>query len=73
MRTHVYITAVAAALTWAQQTTLIDPTTDGSFEGTGTSGWNLVSQTGTPNRWCLGGASVTPPSHGSRCAYISVE
>lgn len=56
-------------LVHAQQTTLIDPANEGGFEGTGNAGWMLVSQTGSPNRWCIGSARA--PSLGSRCAYIS--
>lgn len=56
-------------LAWSQQTTLIDPATDGGFEGSGTAGWTLVDQTGAANRWCIGNAAT--PSAGNRCAYVS--
>jgi hypothetical protein len=51
----------------AQTTTLIDPATDGSFEGT--HGWMLVNSSTHPNRWCVG--SAAPPSAGNSCLYIS--
>jgi hypothetical protein len=51
----------------AQTTTLIDPTTDGGFEGS--HGWTLVNSPTYPNRWCIG--SAAPPSQGSNCLFIS--
>ncbi|MCX7607130.1 MAG: hypothetical protein N2170_07710, partial [Bacteroidia bacterium] len=51
----------------AQQTVLINPAAEGSFEGS--HGWLTADQAGKPNRWCIGGAQS--PSHGSACAYIS--
>jgi hypothetical protein len=39
----------------AQTTTLIDPTTDGGFEGS--HGWTLVNSPTYPNRWCVGSAA----------------
>jgi len=52
----------------AQTTTLIDPTTDGGFEGS-SHGWTLVNSSTHPNRWCVG--SAAPPSQGNSCLYIS--
>jgi hypothetical protein len=51
----------------AQTTTLINPTTDGSFEGN--HGWTFVNSPTYPNRWCVGGAAG--PSHGSNSLFIS--
>jgi len=51
----------------AQTTTLIDPTTDGGFEGS--HGWTLVNSPTYRDRWCVGGAA--PPSHGSARLFTS--
>lgn len=67
----IYLGVAALPLLWAQQTTLIDPTQEGSFEGTGMAGWTMVDQTGQPNHWCIGNVNTPAPSHGSRYAYIS--
>ena len=52
----------------AQTTTLIDPTTNGGFEGS-SHGWTLVNSPTYPNRRCVG--SAAPPSQGSNCLFIS--
>jgi hypothetical protein len=68
MRTYWIIVALSLAYGLvAQTTTLIDPTTDGGFEGS--HGWTLVNSSTYPNRWCVGNAA--PPSQGNSCLYIS--
>jgi hypothetical protein len=67
MRTHWIIWATSLAYGLIAQTTLINPTTDGGFEGS--HGWTLVNSTDYPNRWCVG--SAAPPSEGSNCLFIS--
>ena len=68
MRTYWIVWAISLAYGLiAQTTTLIDPTTDGGFEGS--HGWTLVNSPTYPNRWCVG--SAAPPSQGNSCLYIS--
>jgi hypothetical protein len=68
MRTHWIIWAMSLVYGLiAQTTTLINPTTDGGFEGS--HGWTLVNSPTYPNRWCVG--SAAPPSQGSNCLFIS--
>jgi hypothetical protein len=67
MRTYWIVALSLAYGLIAQTTTLIDPTTDGGFEGS--HGWTLVNSPTYPNRWCVG--SAAEPSQGNSCLYIS--
>ncbi len=66
MRTY-WIVALSLACGLVAQTTLVNPATDGSFEGS--HGWTLANSPTHPNRWCVG--SAAPPSQGNACLYIS--
>ncbi len=67
MQTYWIVALSLAYGLFAQTTTLINPATDGSFEGN--HGWTLVNSPTYPDKWCIG--SAAPPTQGSTCLYIS--